>query len=69
MCKPKDLKNDDSSDIPFDRDDLTPQQDGSQHDIICQCKFVQTNIIEARISGKHSLLHTEQHQTSSDQST
>ena len=30
---------------------------------------MQTDIIDARLSGKQSLLHTEQHQTSSDQTT
>ena len=59
----------DSNCNPFENDELSPQQDKAQHEIIRQCNFKKTDIIDARLSGKQSLLHTAQHQTSAVQTT
>ena len=55
--------NSDSNCNLFGHDELSPQQDKAQHEIIRQCNFKKTDVIDARLSGKRSLLHTDQHQS------
>ena len=65
---PKSTRGDSNCDT-FEHDELSPQQDKAQHEIIRQCNFTATDIIDARISCKRSLLYSGELQLSVNQST
>jgi len=65
---PKSTRGDSNCD-PFEHDELSPQQDKAQHEIIRQCNFTSADIIDARISCKQSLLYSGEPQSSVNQST